>query len=201
MKIVTGGRAASWLACGALAIALGAGAGSAAGAVAPDAAQDDRLVVPGRSVGRVRLGMHRREVTQLLGAPAEATGGLLEYHARRGGSRLSVHLAGGRVTQIDFTSPSFRTSEGIGTGTYAGRAHAARFRKWMLRWRFANVRYTLRAGGLTFYGLNADSAHEDYPPADIGVVHAGADPPHPALELEGEPNGGWKPWNGDDAPE
>lgn len=190
MRTRVAARAAARLTWVALAIAL------AAGAAWPPAAQDDRLVVPGRSVGRIHLGMQRREVTELLGAPAEATGSLLEYRARGGGSRLSVHLAGGRVTQIDFTSPSFRTREGIGTRTYASRAHAARFSTWLLRWRFANVRYTLRTGGLTFYDLNADSAHEDYPSTDVGVVHAGANPPHPPLELENEPNGGWQPWDG-----
>lgn len=183
--------------CIALAAGL-VGAMPAAGAGEPTAVQDDRLVVPGRSVGRIQLGMHRREVTALLGTPPEATADLLEYHASRGSNRLSVHLAGGRVTQIDFTSPSFRTRDGIGTRTYADDAHAARFRKWLLRWRFANVRYTLRTGGLTFYGLNVDSAHEDYPSLDVGVVHAGAGPPRPPLALEGEPNGGWAPWNGRD---
>lgn len=184
-------------ACIALAAGL-LGAVPAAGAGESPAVQDDRLVVPGRSVGRIQLGMHRREVTALLGTPAEATADLLEYRASRGTNRLSVHLAGGRVTQIDFTSPSFRTREGIGTRTYADDAHGARFRKWLLRWRFANVRYTLRTGGLTFYGLNVDSAHEHHPSIDIGVVHAGADPPRPALELDGEPNGGWTPWTGRD---
>ena len=198
--MTSGGRRAARLLCAALATGvLGAGTVAAAGAEpSAAAAQDDRLVVPGRSVGRIRLGMHRREVTALLGAPTGATAGLLEYRTRRGGNRVSVHLASGRVTQIDFTSPSFRTREGIGTRTYSDRGHAARFAKWLLRWRFANVRYTLRSGGLTFYGLNVDSAHEDYPSVNIGMVHAGANPPHPALVLEGEPNGGWTPWDGAD---
>ncbi|HEU4558212.1 MAG TPA: hypothetical protein VFS20_10195, partial [Longimicrobium sp.] len=192
-------RAARLLCIALAAGVLGISAVSAVAAEQPGVTvQDDRLVVPGRSVGRIGLGMQRREVTALLGTPPEATAELLEYHARRGGNRLSIHLSGGRVTQIDFTSRSFRTRDGIGTRTYADDAHAARFRKWLLRWRFANVRYTLRNGGLTFYGLNVDSAHDDYPAMHVGVVHAGADPPRPALELEGEPNGGWTRWDGRD---
>ena len=157
----------------------------------------DWLVVPGESVGKIRLGMPRAEVLALLGTPREARADLLVYRARRGGNRLQVYFAEGRAVQIDFTSASFRTREGISVRNYAD-AHAARFAKWMLRWRFVNLRYTLRSGGLTFYGLNVDSAHPDYASVHVGVVHRGAAPPHPALALDGEPDGGWTPWDGGD---
>jgi hypothetical protein len=161
-------------------------------------APDDQRIVPGESVGRIRLGMTRAEAVALLGAPADPRGDPLVYRSARGGNRLEIHLADGRVEQIDFTSPAFRTREGIGTASYADERFEARFARWKLRWRFLNVRYNLRSGGLTFYALNADSAHPDYAPAHVGVVHRGSKPPHEALELEDEPDGGWTPWGEDD---
>jgi hypothetical protein len=158
----------------------------------------DQLIVPGESVGRVRLGMARADVIALLGRPQDSQPDLLVYRARRGGDRLQVYFAGGRAVQIDFTSPSFRTREGIGIRSYAEDRYAARFARWKLRWRFLNVKHVLRSGGLTFYGLNVDSAHPDYAPAHVGVVHRGAKPPHEALELEDEPDGGWTPWGEED---
>ena len=169
------------------------------GGVRPAAREaDDRLVVPGESVGRIRLGMSRRDVLALLGAPADARGNPLVYRSGRGGNSLQLFFAGERVEQIDFTSAAFHTREGITTRSYGDDRHAASFAKWRLRWRFVNLRYTLRSGGLTFYGLNVDSANPDYEVTHLGVVHRGAKPPHQPLELEDEPNGGWEPWNGRD---
>ena len=122
------------------------------GGVRPPAARaaDDRLVVPGESVGRIRLGMSRRDVLALLGASADARGNPLVYRSGRGGNSLQLFFAGERVEQIDFTSAAFHTREGITTRSYGDDRHAARFAKWRLRWRFVNLRYTLRPGGLTF---------------------------------------------------
>jgi hypothetical protein len=174
------------------------GGAASSGGMQPTTYQStDRLVVPGESVGRVRLGMTRREVLALLGTPTES-GDPLVYRARRGGHRLQVYFAGGRVEQIDFTSPAFQTRDGIGTRSYHEDRYAARFAMWRLRWRFVNLKHTLRPGGLTFYGLNVDSANPDYTVTYVGVVHRGAKPPHEALELQGEPEGGWTPWDGSD---
>jgi len=189
-------RSLRLLLAGSLCVAGVAASGAWMRAAAADQPAD-QLVVPGESVGRIRLGMARAEVLALLGTPENPLENPLVYRARRGGNRLQVYFAEGRAVQVDFTSPSFRTREGITVRNYAG-AHAARFAKWMLRWRFVNVRYTLRSGGLTFYGLNVDSADPDYASTHIGVIHRGAAPPHPALELDGEPDGGWMPWDGGD---
>ena len=183
-----------------VAAALCVSGGTGAATRVPAAPQPaDQLIGPGESVGRIRLGMSRRDVLALLGAPADPRGNPFVYRARRGGNSLQLFFAADRVEQIDFTSPAFRTREGITTRSYAEDRYAARFARWKLRWRFLNVKHVLRSGGLTFYGLNVDSAHPDYAPTHVGVVHRGAKPPHEALELEDEPDGGWTPWGEDDS--
>jgi hypothetical protein len=61
-----------------------------------------------------------------------------------------------------------------------------------------NTKYTLSSGGLSFYGLNADSANPEYPAEVWGVVHTGICPVNELLFQEGAPNNGWTLWDGKD---
>lgn len=159
------------------------------------AAKDDCLIVPGRSLGRISLGMDRAAVLSALGKPAAGSGDSLTYRAEKEGHTLTIHLKEGRVIQVDFTSPSFRTRDGLGIASHEEPAFASLFNKWMMRGRFFNARYTLKTGGLTFYHLNCDSAgNPDFPYRATGSVHGGAEPP---LDYPASATGRkWKPWDG-----
>ena len=104
--------------------------------VAPDAGADQRetaLIVPGRSIGDVSIGMTRDDVVTFYGEPAKtrpvasSTGGIdtVETYWIHGG-RLTLTYRSGAVIGISTTSPFYTTVSGIGPG-FAGRGwHPAR---------------------------------------------------------------------------
>jgi hypothetical protein len=158
----------------------------------------DFLIVPGRAVGRIRLGMTRREVVRLLGRPTSTTDDSSLVYLSKQGESTELFFSKRRVAQINFTSKSYATREGVNAGNFLYDKFGNAFDKWKLKWRFVNIKYTLKSGGLTFYNLNADSADSDHEATFVGVVHAGARAPFEPLSLDGAPNGGWKQWDGRD---
>lgn len=101
-------------------------------AAPPDA---DHAAVPGRNLGRVRLGMTREAVRKLLGRPH------VSYRVARTDNKtlkrtpvpyetdvwrssgdsdpriLTVVIQAGKVVQIEANSPAFVTPDGVGVGT------------------------------------------------------------------------------------
>jgi hypothetical protein len=92
----------------------------------------DTLVVPGQRVGKVRLGDSRAVVLRLLGKPAKTArwksgptqdswfgpkpsvdkDGMEAFQR----IELNVIYSGGKVVQIEFNSPAFKTPQGISIG-------------------------------------------------------------------------------------
>ncbi|BCM93833.1 hypothetical protein IAD21_05724 [Abditibacteriota bacterium] len=97
--------------------------------VLANAGRADNVVVPGERVGAVRLGATIAQVHQLLGQPTksakwksgETQDSFLgtkppvdEYGVEKSPRRnLTVIYRAGKVVQIEFNSPAFRTSKGI----------------------------------------------------------------------------------------
>jgi hypothetical protein len=88
------------------------------------------LIVPGQRIGKVKIGMPRQTVQQLLGTPRSSAhlqdGALLERWASSKPSEKSLELfyladfvtvyyRDGRVVQIDASSPSFKLVNGLST--------------------------------------------------------------------------------------
>jgi hypothetical protein len=161
----------------------------------------DFSIVPGKSLGKIRLGMTTKEVVTLLGNPGktvkEQQATLITYQSKKSGNQVGLYLEAGRVVQIHFTSPAYATQEGITTLNCS--EHKPLFTAWQLPVRFLNLKYTRNGGGLTFYNLNADSGDPAYPVSYWGVIHAGPQPRYELFSLENESNGGWLPWDGQDA--
>jgi hypothetical protein len=92
--------------------------------MAPDAGADQResaLIVPGRSLGEVRLGTSREQVEAVYGRGRVTRGSgsareltLISY--RLHGGRLWVAFAGTRAVGAGTTSPYYSTPEGLGVG-------------------------------------------------------------------------------------
>ncbi len=88
----------------------------------PSAVQAQTTAVPGRSVGRIFLGMARPDVWKILGNPVQKH---TVPHGRDvytedlwvTGYTLSVYCEHGVVVQIEFNSPRFTTPEGLSTQT------------------------------------------------------------------------------------
>jgi hypothetical protein len=159
----------------------------------------DYLIIPGRSLGKIQLGMKKEEVLKLLGKPSEQTPKpSLIYRSKSTNNYIEMHLIKSEVQQIDFTSNAYKTEGGIDVNNYADDEFKKIFFKWRIPLRFINLKYTLNSGGLTFYIINADSADSEFPPTTIGVIHPGLKPKYEALYIEGAPNNGWKAWGGGD---
>jgi hypothetical protein len=105
-------RAGTLVAVLALALVLAASAGS--------------VIVPQRSIGRVKIGMTRAQVKALLGTP-HVTRGKNDFGpwVSFGYTAYEVHFQGvTNVTQIDTTSRKERTASGVGVGSTKAQVKA-----------------------------------------------------------------------------
>jgi hypothetical protein len=84
--------------------------------------------VPGKGIGKVRLGMSRTAVRRALGKPrttfslprglaSDLWGTVNTPSYRKSPNTLEVIYRGGRVVQIEMTSPAFKTDQGVSTAT------------------------------------------------------------------------------------
>jgi hypothetical protein len=84
------------------------------------------LIVPGRSVGPIVLGMRMTQVFQFLGPPERRvpSGETIKFFWPRRGLTVRVDRDG-RVAAIFVESPSYRTARGIGVGSTRDEVVAA----------------------------------------------------------------------------
>lgn len=159
---------------------------------------NDFLIAPGLSLGKIRLGMRKKEVVALLGKPDNESNDSSMVYASKNGNETEIFLFKDKAIQISFTSPVYATHEGINTENFAGEKFRHDFNRYRISWRFDNFKYSFTSGGLTFYNLNADSPDEnaEYPIEFIGIVHTGGNPIKEPLYFKDEKNGGWKEWDG-----
>jgi hypothetical protein len=71
------------------------------------------MIVPGQSIGPVRLGMSMKDVTSVLGNPVPAEGGQVKFPR----VAVTVMLEDSVVVRVSTTNPQFRTSRGAGVGS------------------------------------------------------------------------------------
>ncbi len=93
---------------GVLLAAAGLPTGTARADVAPSV-----MIVPGQSIGPVRLGMSAKDVTSVLGNPVPANGGEVKFPR----VAVTVTLEDGDVVRVSTTNPLFRTPRGAGVGS------------------------------------------------------------------------------------
>ena len=84
------------------------------------AAAEGHAIEAGNRIGKIRLGMTRRAVHARLGQPAGTyrlpSGAPGDYWtSSAGGESLHIHYGAGKVFQIEATSSSFATPEGLTT--------------------------------------------------------------------------------------
>lgn len=91
---------------------------------------DSSLIVPGRSIGGVALGMTRAQVEAQYGAPDSTlaitlrgggTGLLATYHVH--GGLLLVEYANDHVVSVETTARFYKTEGGAGPGASKGNVH------------------------------------------------------------------------------
>jgi hypothetical protein len=90
----------------------------------------DASAVPGRSVGRVFLGMERADVWKILGKPRYSDTvlhGMSRYKEDEWSSKtglLTVVLEQDKVIQVEFDSPKFTTADGLSTQSTLDQIHS-----------------------------------------------------------------------------
>lgn len=146
-------------------------------APAPTAPAVSPLIVPGRSIGGVALGMSESQAAGLAGrpealrAPAGRASGTLRRLRTRGGT-LDVVLRAGRVAAVATTSPWYRTAAGLRVGVrpsaprsyrrcggaLAAAAPGARTVLVLRRGSIVAIRVESVAGSATLHGCSSTSS-------------------------------------------
>ncbi len=121
------------------------------------------MVVPGKGVGRTRLGMTREEISGMLGRPTQTSGNVLVYRSQDRRNFLALRFKEDILNDIAFSSPAFSTEDGINTKSFDGVIDKATDTKFATRRTLANgmTIYERKGGGLLFVAGSA---------TEVGVV-------------------------------
>ncbi|MDQ0885861.1 hypothetical protein QFZ81_000949 [Paenibacillus sp. V4I9] len=132
---------------------------------------NDYLIIPGKSVGKISLGMTKDDVIKLLGNPTNTLDNQLIYKSTK--NFLSLYLKSSVVKQIEFTSPSFSTKDGVNTGNFENNHD--HFTELEFQWRFLQLRFDWDQGGLSFFTFNADvpDDNKEYQRYTRGYIYEG----------------------------
>jgi hypothetical protein len=85
--------------------------------IAVAAAPDDGLIVLGKRIGPVFIGMNPAELLQALGAPDSAHGSGDSTQYRYQGKGLVIWARNGRVSEVYTSDPRYRAAAGIHVGS------------------------------------------------------------------------------------
>ena len=136
------------------------------------------IAVPGKSLGKIELGMGEAEILTLLGEPEyreTKESGETESVARENwvyaGGELVVFFSNGRVLQVQTLLTKYRTQTGLGIANFMEPKYADRFDRWVdTDTEHPGYRYILKGGGLAFYSSQENRAvivyRGEYPPTD-----------------------------------
>jgi hypothetical protein len=84
---------------------------------------DPPVLVPWSKIGHIALGEPAQRVEREYGTPGHGyhvlvrTGGIVQGYYRLHGSDVYVTFQNGRVNEIDFSTPYYRTASGFGVGS------------------------------------------------------------------------------------
>ncbi len=153
------------------------------------------LIVPGKSLAKLKLGMSVRDIVITLGPPSVKQKDSLEYWSRDKQHFVIAFIQKDKMVEAMFSSPKFRTEDGLNTGNFDQPSNLPQFNSARLKWNNLNLKYGLRQGGLDFYVVNAD-AYAEHDRMRMGVVYSGTKAPFPVIARTDLPDSGWQTWNG-----
>jgi hypothetical protein len=108
------------------------------------------LIVPGKSIAKIRLGMSRSEIISLLGKPGDQAGSVFSYWTPDRKYILAVRFVDDKASEVLFNSKAFSTSFGLNVANFTG----PEFRSYFAPVHQAGARpapiFTLKEGGLSF---------------------------------------------------
>ncbi|WP_127531030.1 outer membrane protein assembly factor BamE domain-containing protein [Paenibacillus kobensis] len=157
-------------------------------------ANKDNLIVPGISVGKVKIGMTKEDVNRILGKPSREDEIGWIYSSTDRKRFIQVKYYENQVVQIDFNSSSFMTEDLIGIGTFdKPYFYGVDYKLYKFQWRFLQLRYDYDTPGLSFYSFNVDSevSDENTFTDKLGSVYMGNTPRYQPIE-----GATWVAWDG-----
>ena len=155
---------------------------------------EDLLVVPGKSLGKVSLGMAVAKVENALGKPdKEQPGNWVEY--ARPGDKVDIFFIDGAASEIRFNSKKYKTVDGLSLSNWNDKRWRDRFDYARMQTKFMNARMCLKSGGFAIYRLNIDGS-TDYPLQTMALIYGTEHPVHQPRMYMGEADGGWEEWDG-----
>ncbi len=108
------------------------------------------LIVPGKSIAKIKLGMSRSEIVSLLGKPGDQAGSVFSYWTPDRKYILAVRFVDDKASEVLFNSKAFSTSFGLNVANFSG----PEFRSYFAPVHQAGARpapiFTLKEGGLSF---------------------------------------------------
>jgi len=135
------------------------------------------IVVPGKSIGKVRLGASKEDVRAALGRPdikrftqvsdgSDIQGAAAEiwvYDKSMPKRGLSIIFIGGKVREVVSSSSAYKTEDGLGLSNFLLAKNARKFESRETTKNGAVI-CTIKGGGLTFYasGLTSDGTDAKY---------------------------------------
>ncbi|MGV2885937.1 hypothetical protein [Paenibacillus taichungensis] len=133
--------------------------------------QNDNLIVPGKSIGKLFLGMTKSEVTKTLGKPTAIEDGVMTYSSSK--NYIKLYFKDQILKQVEYTSPSFSTADDISINNFQERGKDFDIKGF--QWRFLQVRYDSIRGGLSYFVMNADvpDDNEEYSKSVVGYLYEG----------------------------
>lgn len=155
----------------------------------------DYLIIPGVSLGKIKLNMDVKQVIEILGNPSKKNSESITYYSKNKKNYIQIFLIEDKVSEVIFTSSSFETIDGDRIDINSNlEVNADKYNAWKFQWLLMQIRYTLKEGGLTFYTFNVDTADDnsEHPRSSIGILHKGKSPQYTPIE-----DANWEKWDGD----
>lgn len=142
----------------------------------------NRLIVPGQSLGSLKLNMSKKEVKAKFGLADNTEVSTQWSYQGVGEDFVRIVFNGDKVSFIAFSSDQYVTAEGLKSGSaeakFKGFKRQTHFQPGPDEKKITNVRYLAPGGGLAFYKYDIEDIEPDQ--RDLhhaGTVFKGAVPP------------------------
>lgn len=141
-------------------------------------------VIPGESMGLVRLGSSQDEVSTVMGAPEKqvftqinrANVEIWHYGDKNNKMKsMTVFFVGGKVREIETRYREFKTEEGLGPGNFMLEKQSGRIEK-RAELDDGRIRFDVKGGGMTFYAAGVNEAGDGARYAKL-IVHRKGEKP------------------------
>lgn len=141
-------------------------------------------IIPGESMGLVKLGSGQDDVSAVMGAPEKqvftrinrSNVEIWHYGDKNNKMKsMTVFFVGGKVREIETRYREFKTEEGLGPGNFMLEKQSGRIEK-RAELGDGRIRFDVKGGGMTFYAAGVNEAGDGARYAKL-IVHRKGEKP------------------------